>query len=168
VTSPVGVRLATPEDDYAIGELLVRSFTATYARKMPEVVLTDARLAELRAVAKKRTQATVLAAELSGKVVGTVALFAPGAESSEAFKPNAADLRHLAVEPGLHGRGISNALLDEAEKMARGWGVSAICLHVRRGATGVAGLYQRRGYQRDASGDLDTPSVFLQAYWLPL
>lgn len=162
------VRLARPEDDAAIGDLLVEAFTSAYARKLPWIVYDEDRKSALRAVAAKRRVATVWAAELEGRVVGTVALFPPGAEGSEAWLRNAADLRHLATAPEVHGRGFSSALLETAEHAAREWKVEAICLHVRRGVEGVARLYQRRGYVRAPEGDLDKPTVFLDAYVLKL
>jgi hypothetical protein len=39
---------------------------------------------------------------------------------------------------------------------------------VRRGNQGVATLYLRRGYVRTPEGDLDMPSVYLEAYLLRL
>ena len=93
---------------------------------------------------------------------------APGAPGSEAWLPGAADLRALATHVDFHGQGLATPLLDEAERVARGWGVPAICLHVRRGAEGVARLYQRRGFVREPSGDMDRPGVFLEAYVLRL
>lgn len=161
------IREARPGDDARIGELLVDAFLTTYARKMPEVVYDDARKNELRDVAAKRRRALVLVAEELGKVIGTVAIFRPGAETSEAWLDNAADLRHLAVDPCLHGKGVSKPLLDRAEAVARDeWKVDAICLHVRKGAEGVARLYQGRGFKREPEGDLRKPSVTLEAYAL--
>jgi hypothetical protein len=55
-----------------------------------------------------------------------------------------------------------------AEARAREWRVDAITLHVRRGAAGVARIYERRGYLRAPEGDRDTPTVFLEAYLLSL
>jgi ribosomal protein S18 acetylase RimI-like enzyme len=163
----VEVRLARSEDDAAVGELLVEGYVTAYARKMPHVVVTERRRADLRDVAGKRASATVLVATLDGRVAGTVALWRPGSPQSEAWLPGAADLRHLAVDPALQGRGLSRPLLDEAERIARDeWRVPAICLHVRRGNVGVARLYQSRGYARDASGDLSFPEVELDAYAL--
>lgn len=160
----LNIREAGPEDDEAIGTLLIDAFTTAYARKIPEVVYGEARRAELRAVAEKRRRATVWVAELKGRVVGTVALFAPGAEGSEAWIPNAADLRHLATDPSLHGQGLSVPLLEAAEQRAADWNVDAICLHVRRAATGVARMYQRRGFVRAPEGDLKLPDVELDGY----
>ena len=161
-------REARPEDDAAIGELLVEAFMTQYARKLPEVVYTEERKRSLRDTAAKRAVARVLVAELEGRVVGTVALWPPGSPGSEAWLPGAADLRHLATAVELHGQGLSTPLLEAAERVAREWRVPAICLHVRRGVEGVARLYQRRGFLREPSADLELPSVYLEAYVLRL
>lgn len=164
----VVVREAGPADDAAVGEILVAGYLTRYAQKMPEVVVTERRKAELRDVATKRKEALVLVAELDGKVVGTVAVWRPGAAGTEAWLPEACDLRHLAVDPALQGRGLSKPLLDEAERRAREMGAKHVCLHVRRGNKGVAKLYMGRGYIRAPEGDLDLPEVLLDAYYLPL
>jgi ribosomal protein S18 acetylase RimI-like enzyme len=166
--SEVVVREARPEDDGVVGEILVSGYLTRYAQKMPEVVLTERRKAELRDVASKRKEALVLVAELDGKVVGTVAIWAPGAAASEAWLPNACDLRHLAFDPAVQGRGLSKPLLDEAERRAREMDAKYVCLHVRRGNKGVASLYMKRGYVRAPEGDLDLPEVLLDAYYLTL
>jgi len=103
-------------------------------------------------------------AELEGEVVGTVALFPPGAPGSEAWLPGAADLRHLATAVRFHGTGLARPLLDAAENVAREWGVDTINLHVRKGANGVMRMYERRGYVRDPAGDLELPTVSLVAF----
>jgi predicted N-acetyltransferase YhbS len=163
----VVIREARPEDDAGVGELLVEAFITQYAKKLPEVVYTEERKRSLRDVAGKRAVAKVWVAELGGRVVGTVALWPPGAPGSEAWIPEAADLRHLATSVEVHGQGLSAPLLDEAERVAREqWRVPAICLHVRRGAEGVARMYMSRGYMREQAGDLELPTVSLVAYVL--
>jgi predicted N-acetyltransferase YhbS len=163
------VRLAVPADDRSIGDLLVRAFVERYATKLPQVVVTGPRKASLRDVAGKRASARIWVAERDGQVVGTVSLFPPGAAGSEAWIAGAADLRHLAVEPALHGQGVARLLLDVAEGEARALGASAVCLHVRREATGVRRLYEARGYHPRPEGDLDLrPEVYLSALALPL
>lgn len=170
------IRHAQPEDDAAIGELLVSAFVTGYAKKMPHVVVTDERKRELRAVAEKRAVAIVLVAELQGPagpigadaaraIVGTVALWPAGAPGNEAWLAGACDLRHLATDPSFHGRGLSRLLLDAVEEIAREQlGAKVICLHVRRGNEGVTRLYEKRGYVRDVSGDLEYPTVSLMAF----
>lgn len=163
----VRIRPARPEDDVAVGELLVQAFVEQYATRMPEVTVTERRKADLRAVAAKRALAHVLVAEAEGEVVGTVAVWAPGASGSEAWLPAAADLRHLAVARAWRGGQVSAALLDAAEAHAKTIGAQRICLHVRRGAHGVRRLYEGRGYVRTPEGDRDQlPEVFLEAFVL--
>jgi len=162
----VVIREARAEDDAAIGELLVEAFLTQYAQKLPEVRYDEARKRELRDVARRRAVGRVLVAERAGRVVGTVSLWPPGAPGSEAWIPGAADLRQLATAVELHGQGLSTPLLEAAERLAREWGVPAICLHVRRGALGVARMYERRGFVREPAGDLELPTVFLEAYVL--
>lgn len=165
----ITIREATPADDAAVGELLVASFLGQYERLGLDIVTSEERLADLRNQAEKRANATVLVAEEGAQVIGTVSLYRPGAPRSEAWRENAADLRLLGIDAGHQGRGLSALLMDAAEALARRWGVSAVCLHTRREATGVARLYERRGYLRDSAGDIDRlPYVFLEARYLPL
>lgn len=161
------VREARPEDDAAIGEVLVSGYLAAYRKKMPHVVVSEARRADLRDLAGRRGFATILVAELDGRVVGSVALLKPGVPRSEAWIPGAADLRYLATDPSVQGRGLAGPLLDEIERIARDeWRVPAVCLHVRQGNLGVARLYQSRGYVRAPEGDLIKPGVSLEAWAL--
>ena len=163
--SPIHIRRAIPADDAAIGEILVDGYVTAYAKKMPQVVVDEQRKRDLRQVAAKRQVACVLVAELEGRVVGTVALWPPGAPGSEAWLPGFADLRHLATDPRLQGHGLSRPLLDEAERIAREeLRAPGVCLHVRRGNQGVRRLYEARGYLRDPSGDLELPTVSLLAF----
>ncbi|MBL8955048.1 MAG: GNAT family N-acetyltransferase [Myxococcaceae bacterium] len=163
------IREAVEADDAAVGELLVRAFVESYARKLPDVVVGERRKADLRDVRSKRGVAKVWVAEERGEIVGTVAMWAPGAKGSEAWLSNAFDLRHLAVSEQRRGSGLAGRLLDVAEAYARAAGGAAVCLHVRREASGVADVYVKRGYRRAPEGDLDfLPEVFLEAYVLAL
>ena len=166
-THNLHIRIARPEDDAAIGDLLVSSFEARYAKKLPEVKYTDERRRELRDVASKRAQGPVLVAELAGEVVGTVTVYPPGVRLSEAWRPRMADLRALAVHTGHFGKGFAQPLLDVAEQLAWAWEVDFIGLHVRRGVHGVARLYEKRGWIRAPEGDMNLPTVFLEAYAKP-
>ncbi len=161
---PLVVRDSVPADDAQLGELLIRAFVDTYARKMPEVQVSDRRKAELRDVGSKRVGGRVWVAELDGKIVGTVSVWDPGAKGSEAWIPGSADLRQLVVEPSLHGQGIAGKILDVVEAEVWNSGVTSISLHVRRGADGLHRFYEKRGYVRTPEGDLNLlPEIFLEA-----
>jgi predicted N-acetyltransferase YhbS len=170
VLERVRLREARPEDDAAAGALLVEAFLTQYARHLPEVAATysEERKRELRDVASRRATGTVLVAELDGRVVGTVTLVAPGAAHSRAWVPGAVEIRALATAVDLHGVGLAGPLMAEAERLARQWGAPALCLHVRKGVAGVGRLYERRGFLREPAGDLELPTVSLQAYLLRL
>lgn len=160
----VEVRRADAGDDAAVGELLVRAFVEGYARKLPQVVVGEGRKATLRDVAGKRAVADVWVAVRGARVVGTVALWPPGAPGSEAWLEGACDLRHLAVDPAERGAGVSARLMDAAEAQAWRRGAPAVCLHVRRESVGIQRMYEARGYVVDPAGDLDRrPEVYLVA-----
>ena len=58
-------------------------------------------------------------------------------------------LRQMAVENKLQGKGVGASLLRFAENIARDRGYSYMTMHARDGAIG---FYERNGYQKD--GDL--------------
>jgi GNAT superfamily N-acetyltransferase len=160
----VTLREAVPADDAAVGELLVRCYAEQYARKLPEVKTPESRNVDLRDQAEKRANGLVLVAEHAGRIVGTVWLVPWGSARTEAWIPGAANIRNFAVDAAFRGGGVSRQLLDETERRARAWNAPAICLHVRRGALGIAQIYVERGYSRDPAQDLDhLPQVFLEA-----
>ena len=162
--TPPTIRFATAADDAPVGELLVEAFREAYRRKMPEVVLPPERLSDLRNTTQKRLNASVLVAETEGSIVGTVMILKPGAAGTEAWIPNAADLRQLAVGRAWQGLGVASALLDAAESLAWSWKAEAICVHTRRGAVGVAEVYRKRGYVRTPAGDFEGRAVTLEAH----
>lgn len=160
------IRRAEPRDDEALGELLIDSFLTAYARELPWVSYGEERRQELRDCATKRQEGVVFVAELDGELAGTVLVYPPGAPHSEAWLPDTADLRQLAVAPKFFGLKLSQPLLDAAEAAAWAMGVERISLHVRRQATGVCKMYERRGYVRAPEGDLTFPEVELAAFIL--
>jgi len=160
----LSLRFSTPEDDVAVGELLVASFETQNQAKLG-VRSTLHRLADLRDQATKRTNAAVIVAELDGRIVGTVAVYRSGAPGSEAWVPGAAGLRYLAVDPALAGQGLSTQLLNKAVDVARSWDSVGMCLRIRREAEGLARLYARHGFVRDGRGDVDLlPEIFLLGF----
>jgi ribosomal protein S18 acetylase RimI-like enzyme len=160
------IRRAEPRDDEPLGDLLIDSFLQAYARELPWVTYGEERRHELRDCATKREEGVVFVAELDGELAGTVLVYPPGAPHSEAWLPNTADLRQLAVAPKFFGRGLSKPLLDTAEAAAWAMGVERVSLHVRRQATGVCRMYEGRGYVRTPEGDLTFPEVELAAFVL--
>jgi len=79
-------------------------------------------------------EATHLVAVEGGHVVGTCRLV---------FQGDIARLGRMAVEPGLRGRGLGTAILEEAEREAVTAGARCISLHAQLRARS---LYTRGGY----------------------
>ncbi len=165
----IKLREATPSDDFAVGELLVNAFDTQNLAKLPGVVSSPERYADLRNQAQKRADATVLVGEMDGRLVGTITIYRWGTPGNEAWIHGGSGLRYLAVDPKFAGRGLSSFFIDEAKKLAVAWRASAICLRVRHGAIGVQKLYLRHGWERDEDGDLDLrPEIRLDGFSLRL
>lgn len=161
------LREATALDDKKIGDLLVDTFLQTYAKKMPEVVVTEERKVDLRNVAERRQNGRVLVLEDGNEIIATVSLIPYGKKGCETWSKDAACLRMMVVDPRYRGREISEMLIRACVKIAREWKLSAIELHVRRGAHGIARIYENLGFVRSPEGDQDRlPEIFMEAYRL--
>lgn len=159
------IRTARPEDDAPLGELLVRTFVETYSQKMPEVVVSERRKKELRNVEERRQHGTVLVGEEGNALVATVTLFRFGRKGAEAWSPDAASLRMMVIDSQCHGKQYSRQLIEHCVEIAEEWKCRAIELHVRRGAEGLARMYENSGFVRTPEGDLDLlPEVYLLGY----
>jgi len=161
----ISIRVATHEDDHLIGDLLVRAFTIQNDRLAPQVRMSKARVADLRDLRSKRAAATVLVAEDETGIIGTVTLYPPQAPGNEGWVSDSVDLRCLAVRDDHFGKGVAKRLLAHAVEWAQHQNVSAICLHARTGALGLARMYEGFGFVRDPAGDVKIPNVvYLDGY----
>jgi len=147
------VRDAEPRDDLAVGALLLKSFIETYSNKLPHITTGADRKAELLDVATRRREGVVKVVELGYRIVGTYTLIRPSSSLCQSWIPRTANLRCVAVDPEFHGYSFSEVILREAAEMAKRWECAGICLHVQKGADGVARLYTRFGFVADTSGD---------------
>lgn len=160
--------------DQRIGELLIESYLSTYAKKMPEVVLTERRLNDLRSVAQKRADGALFILmnepfKATSDLIGTVTLYPPSYSATEAWLSNHADLRYFVIDPKNHGQNLSKLLIETCIEQAKKWKCEGICIHVRRGAHGLARMYEKFGFKRKPEGDLDfLPEIFLLGYSLSL
>lgn len=162
------LRDARADDDLVLAGLLVRTFTETYAEKLPDVSTDARRVLELTGVAKRRESGVVRVLDFGFRVIGTYALARPGTAENQAWRAGAVSLRCLAIDPEFHGLRFSTILLQDADAIARHWGCTQICLQVQGGAEGVARTYQTFGYERDPAGDALGASGVLEGYTLSL
>lgn len=167
--SPVTVRPAREEDDAIIGELLVQAFVEAYSKKRPDFQIPDWRKADLRNVASKRKNYCVLAAEKDGTVVGTVTLYKHGLEACHAWIPEYSELKSLATDAALHGKGLGAPIIHASIETCRNWGSKGICIQVREGLDRLAAFYEGFGWRRDPRGDQTLPGgVKLTGYALEI
>ena len=168
VANFIKLRNAHPGDDTVIGGLLIRSFRETYAIKLPYIYTSQERESELRDVHSRRSAGCVRVLELGYELIGTYSLIPPENAGPASWRPFAASLRCLAIDPKFHSLRLSDALLVDAIGMAHTWKVDNICLHVQMGANGVARLYERHGFERDPEGDTVVHGYNIQGYVLSL
>jgi predicted N-acetyltransferase YhbS len=145
----VHMRLSHEGDDEAIRELLVLSFLD----EKRATTLGGFSL-ELLEVVERRKTGDVIILEHNGRLIGTISVISAQSPQSQSWMPNAAYLRFHAIDPEFHGLGLSELLLAECEERARRMKASAICLHIQKGAEGLARFYQSFGYERAPQGDL--------------
>jgi GNAT superfamily N-acetyltransferase len=162
------LRLALPDDDRSIGELVFRTFKEAYAKKQPPRIMTEERKNDLYNVALRRKKGVVYVMELGSKIIGTYSLIFPYALGSQAWISGASNLRCLAIAPEYQGRGLSIVMLKSSQVLARSWNAQSICLHVQRGAQEVAQIYSRFGYVRDPKGDTMISGYALEGYILEI
>jgi GNAT superfamily N-acetyltransferase len=160
----IRIRPALPSDDLGLAELLIHTFSSTYERKLPSVITTKERKQELRDVSSRRKHGYVGVAELGYRIIGTFSLIHPESPRSEAWNPNGATLRCVAIDPEFHGLRLSELLLQGADRVASAWNSAGLYLHVQKGADKVAKLYLRHGYQRDPNGDKLSFGCELEGY----
>jgi GNAT superfamily N-acetyltransferase len=106
---------------------------------------------------------TRLVAELDGAVVGSAALYEPGAEAYGDLASGAdwPEVRLVAVDPAVRGRGIARALVTECIRRARAAGAGWLGLHTSRTMSAAKRLYESMGFVRDPARDFQPPGAEL-------
>lgn len=153
VVNFLNLRVATPRDDYALGEFLVQVFHGKQTQKMPTHVDTPERIKDLLDVKTRRENGVVLIYELGYKIAATFTLIYPKSPINDVWLEESTLLRCVAVDAQFHGLSFSKLILDEADQMSYQMGAHYCGLHVHKIAPNVAQVYERHGYQRDLRGD---------------
>jgi ribosomal protein S18 acetylase RimI-like enzyme len=142
------VRVATPEDFQAIGELTVAAYRGdgqTWSGHAYEAVLLD--------VAGRSGAGTLLVCACAEGILGAVLFVEAGSEYSELAREGEAEFRMLAVAPWAQRRGVGEALTCACLERARGLGCHSVVICVRNFATDAQRLYKRMGFVREPSLD---------------
>lgn len=150
------VRTARADELAAVGALTRRAFDAG-----PYGATTDPARVRLMLDAESRARAgDLLVATLDGRPVGTASLLRPGHGLTRQARADEAEIRLLAVDPGVQGHGVGAALVVAAVDRARAWGVHAVVLDTGARNVGAQRLYERLGFERTPTReDTEVPGV---------
>jgi ribosomal protein S18 acetylase RimI-like enzyme len=159
---PITVRVVRPDDLDAVAELTARVYLGD-GHSGPEYE------PQLRDVASRAARATVLVAELHGRLAGTVTVATQGGPWAEQAVPGEAVIRMLAVDPAARGCGAGEALVRACLEAARADGCSVVRLSSLESMTAAHRLYERLGFVRTPSHDWSPlPGLLLRTYALTL
>jgi ribosomal protein S18 acetylase RimI-like enzyme len=159
---PITVRRASPVDHVAVAEL-----TATVYRG--EGFSSADYEPALRDVGSRAATATVLVAEVDGRLAGAVTVATRGGEWAEQAVPGEAVVRMLVVAADARGSGVGEALVRVCLDVAREDGCAVVRLSSQEEMTAAHRLYERLGFARTPSFDWSpVPGLFLRTYALPL
>jgi ribosomal protein S18 acetylase RimI-like enzyme len=141
---------AVRADEYArVGDLTVAAYGALAVDH-----LWGGYDVHIRAVEQRLAATEVLVAVLDGFVVGAVTyVSAPDSPWLEWNEPGEAGVRLLAVDVGVQGRGVGEALVNACISRAREQGLT-IVLHTTDHMTTAQRLYARLGFTRRPERDV--------------
>jgi ribosomal protein S18 acetylase RimI-like enzyme len=143
------VRAVAPDEFERVGDLTVAAYAA-----LPVDHLWGGYDDEIRAVAERLERADVLVAVLDGALVGAVTYAAdPESPWVEWNEPGEAQIRLLAVDPAVQGRGVGEALVRACIERARAQGMT-ILLHTTNHMPAAQRLYTRLGFTRRPGRDV--------------
>jgi ribosomal protein S18 acetylase RimI-like enzyme len=159
---PTTVRRARPDDHPAAAELTASVYRGEgFSSADYEPALRD--------VASRAATATVLVAELDGRLVGAVTVATRGGEWAEQSVRGEAVIRMLVVAADARGAGAGEALVRACLDVAREDGCTVVRLSSQEDMTAAHRLYERLGFVRTPSFDwYPVPGLFLRTYALPL
>jgi ribosomal protein S18 acetylase RimI-like enzyme len=168
-SAPPLVRTATPTDRGAIARITLAAYRE-YATVMAPAAWNALDQA-VRSALVDDTGVTRLVAELDGTVVGSAALHAPDTAAYGDLMAVAGwpEVRLVAVDPRVRGRGVARALVDECIRRARAAGAKVLGLHTSQSMRAAVRLYERIGFVRDPEHDFQPPGAELvEGYLLHL
>ena len=143
------IRDVRPGDYERVGELTVASYAA-----LPVDHLWGDYDVHIRRVGERLETADVIVAVLDGEIVGAVTYTSdPDSPWLEWNEPGEAQIRLLAVDTAMQGRGIGEALVRACIERAREQGMK-ILLHTTNHMPAAQRLYPRLGFVRRPERDV--------------
>ncbi len=142
-TDGVLVRLVRPEELDAVAALSVAAYSQAY--DLPADYL--ARTADVEPRARAH-EVWVAQDRATGDLLGTVTTPRPGEHVSPLGREGELDIRSLAVDPAVTGRGIGTLLTTHAIALARLRGLDRVVLNSGPDMFAAHRLYERLGFTR--------------------
>jgi ribosomal protein S18 acetylase RimI-like enzyme len=156
------VRPVAPDEHDAVAELTASVYIGE-GLSSPEYE------PQLRDVAGRVREATVLVALLDARVAGAVTVALPPSPWAEQSVEGEAVIRMLVVDAAARGAGIGEALVQACLEHARAHGCTLVRLSSQENMTDAHRLYERLGFVRTPSHDWSpVPGLVLRTYALPL
>lgn len=137
-SNPVSIGPAQLEDAGAIAALIQRAFAQYRGKLRPEASALRESAASIQSTLETES---ILVARRAGRIIGCV---------SVQRRTDLAYVRRLAVEPRARGAGIGRALMEEAEKLARGLGFSRLGAETRLALTENRAFFRALGFVEGA------------------
>jgi GNAT superfamily N-acetyltransferase len=164
------IRDARPGDRSAIEAVTLAAYQQ-YAALMP--ALWESYRQNILVTLAAAPPDTQIVAEEEGRIVGSVLLYPggtvinrPGGGSTTLSSP---EVRLLAVAPGVRGKGVGAALMQECVTRARASGTASLTLHTTDIMQAAMRLYERMGFVRAPEIDFEpAPGVVVKGYRLDL
>lgn len=143
------IRPATPADLAAAGELTAAAYLADAL-----ITETDEYLERLRATGSRAAEARLLVAvDDAGAVLGTITVSHHGGPWADIARPREAELRMLAVDPNVRGRGVGEALLRAGIERGLADGAERVVLSTMTAMATAQRMYDRIGLHRAPERD---------------
>lgn len=145
-TRSLTIRDARAEELAEVGLLTRSAYAAAWLG-------SERYLAHVQDAAARAASATLLVAEVDGRLVGTVTLAAAGTAYADIARPGEYEFRMLAVDPTATGAGVGSALVEACEQRAAAEGAARIVCSVEDKNASALRLYARLGYEREPARD---------------
>ena len=109
---------------------------------------------DLRRLADYWNEATVLVAELDGRVAGSVLFYTDASSEGLGLPADWAGFRKLAVRPEMRGSALGRKLVQSCVDRARQLRAPAIGIHTSSFMNAACRIYARAGFRRSPEYDL--------------
>ncbi len=166
MNSSIKTRDARTDELDAVGKLLEDAYRE-YSSLVPAEAWESYRQ-DIVDVRSRLAESQLVVAELNGELAGAVTLYLHGSNSLP-WPSDWAGIRLLGVRPGIRGKGVGSALMNECVRRCRTAGLRVIGLHTTVAMDVARRLYEKMGFVRTPEYDFHPDDgVVVMAYRLDI